>query len=147
MLTTSGFIETALYVEAMQRSVEFYQQVFGFPTLYTSERLTALRVAPGQVLLLMKRGASAEPSVMSFGVIPPSDAAGQQHVAFGVRPDELGKWRERLERDGIAIESALDWPEGGQSLYFRDPDHHCVEVKTSDWHGEALPSGGSPTST
>ena len=47
MLTTSGIIETALYVEDMQRSVEFYQRVFHFSTLFASERLTALRVAPG----------------------------------------------------------------------------------------------------
>ena len=31
----------------------------------------------------MKQGASAEPSVMSFGEIPPSDAGEQQGVAFG----------------------------------------------------------------
>ena len=70
MPIVSGIIETALYVEEMQRSVEFYQRVFGYSTLFASERLTALRVAPGQVLLIMKKGASSEPSVMSFGVIP-----------------------------------------------------------------------------
>ena len=132
-------IETALYVKDMERSVEFYQRVFDFATLHASERLTALRIAPGQVLLIMKQGASAEPSVMSFGMIPPSDGAGQQHVAFGVRPEQLDTWRERLVEQGVEIESALDWPEGGQSLYFRDPDRHCIEVKTSDWDGEPLP--------
>ena len=147
MPAVSGIIETALYVEDMQRAVEFYQRVFGFPALHASDRLTALRVTPWQVLLIMKKGASAEPNVMSFGVIPPSDAAGQQHVAFGVPTDRLGEWRETLQRHGIAIESALDWPEGGQSLYFRDPDHHCIEVKTSAWDGKPLPSGGPSTPT
>ena len=147
MLTTSGIIETALYVEDMRRSVEFYQRVFHFSTLFASERLTALRVAPGQVLLVMKRGASSNPSVMSFGVIPSSDAAGPQHVAFGARPDQLGEWRERLQGHGIGIESALDWPEGGQSLYFRDPDDHCIEIKTSDWDGEPLLSDDPSSST
>ena len=70
MLTTDGIVETALYVDDMQRSVEFYQRVFGFRTLFASERMTSLRVAPGQVLLIMKKGLSSEPSVMSFGVIP-----------------------------------------------------------------------------
>ena len=146
MLTTDGIVETALYVDDMQRSVEFYQRVFGFRTLFASERMTSLRVAPGQVLLIMKKGLSSEPSVMSFGVIPPSDAAGQQHVAFGARADQIGAWRELLRQMGIGIESALDWPEGGQSLYFRDPDDHCIELKTSDWAGGPLPSGGAPTS-
>ena len=147
MPNVSGIIETALYVEDMRRSVEFYQRVFDFATLHTSERLTALRVGPGQVLLIMKKGESAEPSVLSFGVIPPSDASGHQHVAFGVAPERLDRWREVLQEQGIEIESALEWPEGGCSLYFRDPDSHCIEVKTSDWNGEPLPLVSPPTST
>ncbi len=143
MLTVSGITETALYVDDMQRSVTFYTQVFGFSTLLASERLTALRVAPGQVLLIMRRGLSSEASVLPFGVIPPSDAAGQQHVAFGFQPDDLDRWTEKLRLHEVVIESAIGWPEGGQSLYIRDPDQHSVELKSSDWNGEALPSGGS----
>ena len=146
MSRVCGIIETALYVEDLQQSVEFYQRVFDFATLHASERLAALRVAPGQVLLIMKRGASAEPSVMSFGVIPPSDAAGAQHLAFGIRPEQLSGWRDRLQQYGVEVESALDWPEGGHSLYFRDPDGHCIEVKTSDWEGEPLLSMSSSSS-
>ena len=86
MSRVCGIIETALYVQDLQWSVEFYQRVFDFAMLHASERLTALRVAPGQVLLIMKHGASAEPSVMSFGVVAPSDGAGQQHLAFRIPP-------------------------------------------------------------
>ena len=144
MSSLTGIIETALYVDDMQRSVAFYQDVFGFATLFESERLTTLRVCPGQVLLIMRKGLSANASVMSFGVIPPSDASGDQHVAFGVLPETMPEWRATLEGHGIVIESALDWPEGGQSLYFRDPDHHCIEVKSSDWNGEPLPGPPAP---
>ena len=141
MLTISGIIETAIYVEDMQRSVEFYQRVCRFPTLFASERITALRVAPGQVLLIAKRGASAKP----FPV--PHDARGPQHVAFGVPPDQLGAWRERLQGHGIDIERSCRWPKGGESLYFRDPDNHSIELKTSDWDGEPLPLVSPLTST
>ena len=75
---------------------------------------------------------------MSFGVIPPSDAHGHQHVAFGVLPGQFEKWQTRLARHGVAIESVFAWPEGGQSLYIRDPDDHCIELKTSDWGGTLL---------
>ena len=143
MPTVSGIIETALYVEDMGRSVKFYQRLFGFATLYASDRITALRVAPGQVLLVMQKGASSKPSVMSFGMIPPSDASGQQHLALGILPEQLNGWRQSLHRHGIEIESAIDWPEGGHSLYFRDPDRHCIELKTSDWNGEQLPTVSS----
>ena len=140
MPASTGVTETALYVDDMQRAVDFYQRLFGFRALHVSDRLCALRVVPGQVLLIMARGASSEASVLPFGVIPPSDAAGHEHLSFGVRPGELSAWKAQLDRLGVEIESALDWPEGGRSLYFRDPDQHCVEVKTSDWDGEPLPA-------
>jgi len=35
-----------------------------------------------------------------------------------------------LIAQGIRIESKVTWPAGGQSLYFRDPDNHLVELAT-----------------
>ena len=137
MPTITGVIETGLYVDDMQRSVDFYNRLCGFPTLFASDRITSLRVAPGQVLLLFARGQSTEPADLPSG-IPPHDGSGQQHIAFGVRPDEFDGWRETLEEQGIEVESAIEWPQGGQSLYFRDPDGHSIELKTSDWDGELL---------
>lgn len=93
MLTVSGITETALYVDDMQRSVTFYEQVFGFSALLASERLTTLRVAPGRCCSSCG-GVFSEASVLPFGVIPLSDPAGQQHVAFGVQLDDLDMLRE-----------------------------------------------------
>ncbi len=62
-----GIIEAALHVDDMPRSVEFYERVCGFPTLFASPRITALRVTPGQVLLIARKGASVESSVMMLG--------------------------------------------------------------------------------
>ncbi len=138
MPEVTGIIESVIYVDEMQRSVEFYERVFEFPREYASDRITALRVASRQILLVMQRGASLKPSVMSFGTIPPSDARGHQHLAFGIPPSQFDQWLTRLEVHGVAIENRLDWPEGGQSLYIRDPDDHCIELKTSDWGGTLL---------
>jgi catechol 2,3-dioxygenase-like lactoylglutathione lyase family enzyme len=52
------------------------------------------------------------------------------HFAFGVPAEELALWEERLESMGIAIESRVHWERGGESLYFRDPDNHLVELAT-----------------
>jgi catechol 2,3-dioxygenase-like lactoylglutathione lyase family enzyme len=30
----------------------------------------------------------------------------------------------------VAIESRMEWPRGGKSIYFRDPDGHLLEVLT-----------------
>ena len=64
------------------------------------------------------------------GVIPPHDGQGRLHTAFSIPTVDLASWVKRLADQGIAIESTIDWPAGGKSLYFRDPDQHLLELVT-----------------
>lgn len=130
MPSVTGVLETALYVEDLPRSMEFYQTVFGFAVMGADERICALSVAGRQVLLLLKKGASTQPHRSAGGVIPPSDASGQMHVAFSVPGGELERWEHWLREKGVSIESKVNWERGGQSLYFRDPDGHLLELAT-----------------
>ena len=132
-------LETALYVADLRRSVEFYQRVLGFKAASDSSgRMCALNVAPDQVLLLFKKGASVQATVTSFGTIPPTDGDGSLHIAFAIPGSEFDEWRDHLGESGVEVESVVSWPEGGRSLYFRDPDSHVIELKTSNWHGNEL---------
>ena len=123
-------LETGLYVDNVARSCEFYQRVFGFTKMVGDERFCALAVAGAQVLLLFLKGGTIAPIVIAGGVIPGHDGSGQQHFAFGIDAAELEPWVERLAALGIPIESRVRWERGGQSLYFRDPDDHLVELAT-----------------
>ena len=138
MSAVKGISETSLYVDDMRRSVEFYQRVFGFPVLTASDRLSALRVAPLQMLLIVRKGAAVDPMVTPDGTVPSHDGSGQLHVAFAVPSGQLNEWRTTLEGHGVEIDGEMKWPKGGQSLYFRDPDQHCIELKTSDWDGSPV---------
>lgn len=132
-------LETALYVDDLQRSVDFYQRVLGFqPVSNPSSRMRAVEVTPDQVLLLFKKGASVQASVTPYGTIPPSDGDGSLHVAFAIPDPQFDDWRIHLEESGVDVESVVAWPGGGRSLYFRDPDSHAIELKTSNWHGKKL---------
>ena len=51
-------------------------------------------------------------------------------MAFAIAADALGEWEQHLARHGIAIEGRTDWPRGGRSIYFRDPDRHLLELAT-----------------
>jgi catechol 2,3-dioxygenase-like lactoylglutathione lyase family enzyme len=133
-----GVVETALYVDDMRRSVDFYEHVLGLEVLDFFDRLTSVRVAPNQVLLIFKKGASIKATVRPFGTIPPTDGNGQLHLALGIALSEREEWRDRLAAHGIPIESEFEWPEGGWSIYVRDPDGHAIELKTSDWRGTPL---------
>jgi catechol 2,3-dioxygenase-like lactoylglutathione lyase family enzyme len=125
-----GLLETAIYVEDLQRAAAFYRRLFGFETLLDSQRLIALDVAGRNVLLLFQQGATSKPFATSGGVIPAHDGSGSTHFAFSIAEDELSRWKQRLESEGVAIESTVTWDAGAQSLYFRDPDGHLVELIT-----------------
>src|SRR5262249_50887261 len=112
-------LETALYVDDLERSARFYESVFGFERIDSGERLIAMSVRERQVLLLFKKGASQD-----------HDGTGRLHLAFSIQPAALAEWEEWLAKKGISIESRRSWERGGHSLYFRDPDRHLLEVVT-----------------
>ena len=65
----TGITESSLYVEDVPHSVKFYGELLDAPVILEDERFCALRVAPGQVLLLFHRGASRHDVDMGFGTI------------------------------------------------------------------------------
>ena len=123
-------LETSLYVGSLDRSRDFYAQLFGCPVYLQDDRMVALGLPNRGVLLLFVRGGSAEGSETPMGKIPGHDADGRQHLAFAIPADTRAEWEAHLARQGIAIESKITWPRGGTSLYFRDPDGHSIEVAT-----------------
>jgi catechol 2,3-dioxygenase-like lactoylglutathione lyase family enzyme len=130
MLTVNGILETALYVQDVERSRQFYQSLLGLEIMDDDERFCAFDVREGQVLLLFQQGTSREPRPSPGGLIPAHDATGRIHLAFAVEASDLHSWEERLAQRGIPIESKVVWIRGGTSLYFRDPDGHLVELAT-----------------
>ena len=130
-----GVLETSLYVDAFQRARPFYEQVLGLNSIYRDARLCAYDVGGRGVLLLFLRGASLAPSRLPGGVVPPHDGHGPIHMAFSITADALADWEARLAEAGVAIESRVKWRRG-ESIYFRDPDGHVLELATPGlWPG------------
>jgi len=125
-----ALLETALYVEDLERSVFFYKTIFEFEPISSSERLCALSISNRYVLLLFLKGASTIAKVTSGGIIPPTDGDGQLHLAFAIAASELEQWENWLVENDIEIESKVKWERGGTSIYFRDPDKHLLELAT-----------------
>lgn len=123
-------LETALYVDDMERAREFYQGILGLEPLMESDRLVAFDAGGATVLLVFQQGGTSEPLDVEGGRIPPHGCRGHTHFAFAIAEEELDAWRRHLPSRGVHIESEVRWPRGGTSLYLRDPDGHSVELVT-----------------
>ena len=121
---SEGILESALYVTDVKRSAQFYEKIFGFRTISDfGERGCAMQAGKRQVLLLFKKGASRL-------IQSPHDGDGELHVAFAIPASELSTWEAWLAENGIAVEERRTWELGGQSVYFRDPVRHLIEIAT-----------------
>jgi catechol 2,3-dioxygenase-like lactoylglutathione lyase family enzyme len=134
----TGILETCLYVADVEAAARFYESLFGFPRLASDARFCAFAVTGRaasanrntNVLLLFRHGATREPIALAGGIIPPHNGSGEEHLAFAVPAEDLAAWENRLASLGIVIESRVRWELGGESVYFRDPDRHLVELAT-----------------
>lgn len=126
----SHILETSLYVADLERARDFYERVFGFEVFMNDQRMCSLGVPGGGVLLLFRRGTTADPSPTSGGTIPAHHGEGAVHLCFAVPRGELQSWERHLAAVGISPESRVVWGRGGESLYFRDLDGHSLEVAT-----------------
>jgi len=123
-------LETSIYVDDLDRAARFYEDILALPLLRADSRFRGYNVGGQSVLLVFLRGATRETVRMPGGTIPPHDGNGPLHVAFAIGADELAQWEERLARHGVCIEGRTKWSRGGESIYFRDPDGHLLELAT-----------------
>jgi catechol 2,3-dioxygenase-like lactoylglutathione lyase family enzyme len=126
----NGVVETAIHVADVARSADFYERLFELRRISGDDRFCAFAVPGNAVFLLFKKDGTLQPVAVPGGMIPPHDGSGRMHFAFKIGAETLEAWRRWLAENGIAIESTVQWPLGGTSLYFRDPDEHLVELIT-----------------
>ncbi len=125
-----GVLETALYVDDLARSAEFFREVLGLAPIFESERLIAFDAGRQTVLLVFKRGASTEDMHGRGGIVAGHDGSGPLHMAFAIAEESYDQWHRHLLDAGVKIRGEMRWPRGGRSLYFEDPDGHVLEVAT-----------------
>ncbi len=130
MPSLTRLLETTLYVEDLERAREFFADVVQLRPMTVEDHFCAFDVAGQQVLLLFEKGVALTPVDMPSGTIPPHDGDGPVHIAFAVPEEELPVWEEHLAEHNVAIAGRNEWPQGGESLYFRDPDGHLIELAT-----------------
>ena len=128
MALINKILETALYVKDLDAAEEFYKTVLGLTT-YSRGGARHIFFRVGETMLLLFNPAETrEPG----SAAPTHGAIGAGHAAFAISHGELEFWRKRLADLNVAIEKEHEWPEGGKSIYFRDPSGNSLELATPD---------------
>ena len=117
-------LETSIYADDLEQAEKFYSAVLGLE-LFERQPGRHVFFRSGQgMFLVFNPAATSEPGL----VFPPHGARGPGHVAFAVAMSALPEWKERLEQNGVRIEKDFVWPNGGRSIYFRDPAGNSIEL-------------------
>ena len=124
----SAILESALYVDDLDRAEAFYGGVLGLARIAKAEgRHVFFRCGEGVLLLFNAEATEIPPPPGARLPVPPHGARGPSHLCFRANCEEIEAWRRDLEREGVAIEADFEWPNGGRSIYFRDPAGNSLE--------------------
>lgn len=118
-------LETSLYADDLDAAERFYAGVLGLETITRVPGRHVFFRCGDRVFLVFNAARTLE-----GGMLPPHGATGPGHVAFAVAEAELAEWRARLRAHGVEVETELAWPDGGHSLYCRDPAGNSIELGT-----------------
>lgn len=122
-------LETILYAGDLDAAEAFYAGVLGLAVHARQPGRQVFFRCGGQMLLVFDPAATMAPSAPAAPrlPVPRHGAIGPGHVCFAASAQEITAWREHLEARGIVIEADFSWPQGGRSIYFRDPAGNSVE--------------------
>jgi len=151
----SHILETVLYARNLDKAREFYGSTLGLKPIagVESDRMIGYELGHTN-LLIFALGKTRKDAVMDSSEpdhrIPkhgpsqvlldtllddtkkPADAqlhSLRQHYCFAAESvEDVKKWEEYVMAKSIHITGRMDWPQGGYSFYFADPDGHVGEI-------------------
>ncbi|MDN2583930.1 VOC family protein [Aquibium sp. ELW1220] len=127
-MTPAAILESALYVADLDAAEAFYGDVLGLERIAKVDgRHVFFRCGPGILLLFQPDATMVPPAPEARLPVPPHGARGQGHLCFSASADEIDRWKAHLLASGIAVEADFEWPQGGRSIYFRDPSGNSLE--------------------
>jgi catechol 2,3-dioxygenase-like lactoylglutathione lyase family enzyme len=124
----SAILESALYVTDLAAAEEFYREKLGLELVGKVDGRHAFFRCGQGVLLLFNAEATRNPPPPDARLpVPPHGTHGPGHLCFSATAEEIEGWKAYLAEKGVAVEADFEWPQGGRSIYFRDPSGNSLE--------------------
>jgi catechol 2,3-dioxygenase-like lactoylglutathione lyase family enzyme len=122
-------LESCLYATDLDAAERFYVEVIGLKKHAREDgRHVFFRCADGMVLVFNPEHTSSVRTEIAGAPLPLHGTRGTGHLALAVREADIPAWRSHLQKRGVEIESEVRWPQGGTSLYVRDPAGNSIEL-------------------
>lgn len=125
----AGTLETALYASDLEAAIDFWSRIIGLRQLAYVKGRHVFFWTGNSVLLVFNPDATIQPpSADATLPIPTHGTKGPGHFCLSVDAQDFDDWRDHLIRHDIQIETEFEWPQGGKSIYFRDPAGNSIEL-------------------
>ena len=119
-----GISAITLFMEDLEASKAFYEQVFGLPTVYEDDNSAVFRF--GDTLVNLLRAVEA-PSLVAPATVAAQDAGNRFQFTLGV--EDVDAMCEELGRRGVVLlNGPMDRPWGIRTASFRDPGGNIWEI-------------------
>lgn len=127
-MTPSAILETAIYADDLDAAESFYGGVLALEKISRAGNRHVFFRCGNSVLLVFNPAETVKPPAPDARLpVPPHGTRGDGHVCFRASEAEIDGWKKRLSEAGVAIEAEFEWPQGGRSIYLRDPAGNSVE--------------------
>jgi catechol 2,3-dioxygenase-like lactoylglutathione lyase family enzyme len=136
-MKVKAVLESCLYGDDLEAAEVFYTEVLGLEVYKkTPGRHVFFQLEKGMFLFFNPERTRQIPPADAKFRVPAHGVAGEGHLAFSMDAKDYDHWKNRLIGNGVEIESEVDWPAGGRSIYFRDPAGNSLELAMASIWGQ-----------
>ncbi len=124
-----GISELALWVDDLDRAVEFYRDRLGFAEVEIDPGRNAFLRSGDFLLVLFNPGDPGTPLAREYLERKGGPVGGAvYHAAFRLEPQRLHAYAEALRGRGVEVRGPVHFGTGRVSYFVEDPDEHLIEL-------------------